>query len=209
MLSRAYKVAWAGRRIWAGWRRFAADRSGAVLAETAILMPILLMVLLSGVEIGRFVLLQQKLNRTAVTMSDLIAQTNASINLTQVANLYNAAGYVMRPFDLTQDGIVIVSSVAQTGGNPTVSWQCIGAGGFSAASEIGTSGGAATLPTGFTMLDGESAIFAEVVFDYKPFVAPDLFGTQIIRHRAMFRPRFGALGALAPGAVPPGAPTCT
>ena len=70
-------------------------------------------------------------------------------------------------------------------------------------------GGTATLPAGFTLRDGETAIFAEVIYDYKPFVVPDLIGNTILRHRASFRPRFGALSALSPGAVPPGAPTCT
>lgn len=191
-------------------RRFAADCRGVVFAELGFLLPIIAIVLLSGTEISRFTLLQQKLNRAAVTMSDLIAQTDSTISLTQVANLYQAAGYVMRPFDLTNEGVIIVSSVARTGGNPaTVNWQCVGGGGLAATSELGTAGGTATLPAGFLLRDGESAIFAEVVYAYEPFVAPDLIGTTTLRHRAMFRPRFGALTALAPGAVPPGAPTCS
>ncbi len=203
MLSRA------GKRAWASWRRFAADRRGGVLAEAAILLPVLTALLLSGVEVGRFTLLQQKLNRTATSMSDLIAQTDSTITLTQVANLYQAADYVMRPFDLTQDGVVIVSSVSQTAGAASVDWQCIGDSGITAISSLGVSGGTATLPTGFILRDGESAIFAEVVYDFVPFVAPDVIGTKTVRHQAMFRPRFGALSSLAPGTVPAGAPTCT
>jgi Flp pilus assembly pilin Flp len=191
------------------WRAFAAECRGAVLVEVAFLMPLLTVVLLSGVEIARYALLQQKMSRTAVSLSDLIAQTDSTISLTQVANLYQAADYVMRPFDLTGTGVVILSSIAQTGGNPTVSWQCVGNGGISATSELGTAGGSATLPPNFTMRDGESAIFAEVVYNYAPFVAPNLIGNLTIRHRAIFRPRFGALSSLAPGSVPAGAPTCT
>ena len=191
-------------------RRFAADRRGGVLAETGILLPVIVLIILSGIEIGRFTLLQQKLSRAAVSMSDLIAQTDSTISLTQVANLYDAAGYVVRPFDLTVDGVLIVSSVAKAAGSaPTVNWQCIGAGAFTAASNLGVAGGTATLPAGFILRDGESAIFAEVFYDYKPFVAPELIGNKVLRHQSMFRPRFGALSALAPGTVPPGAPTCT
>ena len=194
-----------------GWlRRFAADQRGGILAETGILLPVITLIILSGTEIGRFTLLQQKLNRAAVTMSDLIAQTDSNISLTQVANLYEAAGFVMRPFDLTNNGVIIVSSVVRTSGNPpTVNWQCVGAGGLAATSQLGTAGSTATLPTGFILRDGESAIFAEVVYAYEPFVAPDLIGSTTLRHESMFRPRFGALAALAPGAVPPGAPNCS
>lgn len=191
------------------WRCFAAERRGSVMVEFAFLMPILTGIFLSGVEVARYALLQQKLSRTAVSLSDLIAQTDSTISLTQVANLYQAADYVMRPFDLNGTGVVILSSVAQTGGVATVSWQCMGTGGISATSILGTAGGNATLPPNFTMNDGESAIFAEVVYDYSPFVAPNLIGNLTIRHNAIFRPRFGALSSLAPGAVPAGAPTCT
>ena len=203
MLSKAYEF------LHRHWRCLAAERSGSVLVEVALLMPLLAAIFLSGVEISRYALLQQKMSRTAVSMSDLIAQTDSTISLTQVANLYQAADYVMRPFDLAGTGVLIISSVAQTGGNPTVSWQCVGSGGISAVSELGLSGASATLPPNFTMQDGESAIFAELVYDYVPFVAPDLVGSTTIRHRAIFRPRFGALSSLAPGSVPAGAPTCT
>lgn len=190
-------------------QRFVADRDGGVLAEFGILLPVLTIILFSGIEVGRFTLLQQKLSRVAVSMSDLIAQTDGNISITQVANLYEAAGFVVRPFELTNDGVIIVSSVSQTGGTPTVNWQCVGAGSLAASSQLGTTGSTATLPAGFTMRDGESAIIAEVVYDYEPFVAPDVIGSTTLRHRAMFRPRFGALTALGPGTVPAGAPTCT
>ena len=191
-------------------RRFAADRGGGILAETGILLPVIMIIILSGTEIGRFTLLQQKLSRASVTMSDLIAQTDSNISLTQVANLYQAAGFVMRPFDITANGVIIVSSVVRSNGNPpTVNWQCIGAGELSAMSALGAAGATATLPSGFILRDGESAIFAEVVYNYEPFVAPDLIGSTMLRQQSMFRPRFGALAALAPGTVPPGAPTCS
>ncbi len=190
------------------WRCFAAERSGTVLVEVALLMPLLTLIFLSGVEISRYALLQQKMSRTAVSMSDLIAQTDSTISLTQVANLYQAADFVMRPFDMAGTGVLIISSVAQAGGNPTVSWQCVGNGGISAVSDLGVAGSSATLPPNFTMRDGESAIFAELVYDYVPFVAPDLIGSTTLRHNAVFRPRFGALSSLAPGTIPAGAPTC-
>lgn len=206
MLSRLRKDA---SRFFVCWRNFVANRRGTVFAETAVLMPILLVVLLSGLEVGRFALLQQKLSRTAMTMSDLIAMTKTTISLTQVDNLYDAAAYIVVPFDLAPNGVVIVTAVTHDGVAPVINWQCTGAGALVAASEIGTSGATAVLPAGFTMTDGEIAIFAEVVYSYQPFVAPNLFGTTTLRHRAVFRPRTGALSVLLPGPVSAGAPTCT
>jgi len=206
MLSRLRKGIGA---IWAGRRRFLADRRGTIFAETAILMPILLTILLSGLEVSRFALLQQKLSRTATSMSDMVAMTKTTLSLTQIDNLYDAVSFVMTPFDMSTNGVLIVSGVLRNATTPIVSWQCSGAGGLTASSEVGSSGGTATMPAGFTMTDGEIAIVAEIVYSYQPFVAPNLFGTTILRQSAIFRPRTGALGALVPGPVSAGAPTCT
>lgn len=188
-------------------RRFADDRRASILAETAVLMPILTFVLLGGVEVSRYALLQQKLSRTAVAVSDLIAQTQGNINEAQIANLFEAADYVMRPFTLGDNGHVIVSSVVKDSGSPpTVLWQCQRTGPFAPPSEIGTAGGTATLPAGFILRDGESMIYAEVVMNFEPFIFGQFLGAHQIRHNAVFRPRFGALRTLLPAPTPPANP---
>lgn len=195
-------------RISGGRRRFLKDRRGSIFVETAILMPVLLTILLGGLEVGRFALLQQKLSRTATSMSDMVAVTKTTLSLTQLDNLYDAVSYVMAPFDMGTEGVLIVTAVTRNATTPIVSWQCTGAGSLAETSAIGTAGGTATMPAGFTMVEGEVAIIAEVMYQYRPFVAPDMFGTTILRQSAMFRPRTGALGALVPGAVQGSAPTC-
>lgn len=52
---------------------FLRDSRASILVEFAIIAPILIMMLLGGVELGRFILLDQKLDRTAMTVADLIA----------------------------------------------------------------------------------------------------------------------------------------
>lgn len=190
--------------------RFAADRRGSALAEMAVIMPILVFIILAGFEVGRFALLQQKLNRAAVSMADLVSQANG-ITLADLTSLYEATSYVVRPFDLSTKGLLIVSSISKTGDNPpVVDWQCAGAGTATATSELGVAGSTATLPTGFTLAPGDNAIYAEIVYNYVPFLFPDLIGPKQVRHRALFRPRFGALTALGASGTPPvNPPTCT
>lgn len=190
-------------------RLFLRDQRGSVMVEAAVVMPILVFVLLGGVEVARFALLQQKLSRTAASMADLISQMEG-LTVNDMDNLYSAAQFVIRPFELTS-GVVIVSSVSKTGTDPAViDWQCFGAGGLVATSDLGASGDNATLPAGFTMDAGESVIFAEVVYDFTPVLFPDVVQTQRVRHRALFRPRFGALSAIDPAVppVPPSPPAC-
>jgi len=190
--------------------RFAAERRGSAMAEMAVIMPILVFIILAGFEVGRFALLQQKLNRAAVSMADLVSQANG-ITLTDITNLYQATSFVVRPFDMSTKGLLIVSSVSKTGANPpVVDWQCIGAGAASATSELGVPGGTATLPAGFALAPGDNAIYAEIVYDYVPFLFPDLIGAKQVRHRALFRPRFGALTTLDASGTPPASPpSCT
>lgn len=175
------------------------------MAEVGIILPLFVFIILAGVEVGRFALLQQKLNRTAVSMADLVAQSE-SLSLTDITNLYSAARYVVRPFDLDK-GVVIVSAIRRTGTNaPAIDWQCAGAGSAVASSALGASGGPATLPAGFSLDAGESAIYAEVVYDFTPLLLPDVLKSQRLRHTAVFRPRFGALSALPAGPSPPANP---
>ncbi|MDJ0951549.1 MAG: pilus assembly protein [Alphaproteobacteria bacterium] len=173
------------------------DRRGGVMIEAAVIMPFILMVMLGGVEIVRFALLQQKLNRTAVSMADLVAQAE-TLTTADLDSLFVAVNFVTKPFDIGPNGRVIVSSISATGtAPPVIDWQRAGNGGNpSITSELGDAGEDAALPSGFIVRPGESVIFAEVVYDFEPFIFPQFLSAQRLRHRAMFRPRFGALSEL-------------
>ncbi|MGH6915090.1 MAG: TadE/TadG family type IV pilus assembly protein, partial [Geminicoccales bacterium] len=98
---------------------FVGDRRGGIMIEAAVIMPFLVFVMLGGVEIVRFALLQQKLNRTAVSMADLVAQAE-TLSEDQLNSLFSAAQFVAQPFDIGDSGAVIVSSISATGSNPPV-----------------------------------------------------------------------------------------
>lgn len=188
--------------------RFWRDQSASLMAEVGIIMPLLVFIILAGVEVGRFALLQQKLNRTAVSMADLVAQSK-TMTVTDMANLYEAARFVVRPFDLNA-GVVILSSVSKSGTNPAVvDWQCAGAGSATATSALGAAGATAALPAGLSLQAGQTVIYAEVFYDFTPTFMPDVVAAQRIRHTAAFRPRFGSLGQLTAGpSAPANPPTC-
>lgn len=181
------------------WSEFCNDRSGASLIELGFAMPILVTLMLGGVEIARYVLLHQKLDRVSSSIADLVSQAE-TISVPDLQNIFDAAQFVAKPFDLPASGTVIVSSVSNPLGSAgtKVNWQKSGAGNIPATSQVGAAGGAATLPAGFTVADGQTIIIAEVFFDYVPWILGDFTSANQIYHRALFRPRYGGLTMLSP-----------
>lgn len=175
------------------------DKSGASLIELAFAMPILVTLLLGGVEIARYVLLHQKLDRVSSSISDLVSQAE-TISIGDLQNIFDAAQFVAKPFNLPAEGTVIVSSISNPlgGQDSRVNWQESGGGSITANSQIGTPGSSVTLPTGFTLADGQTIIIAEVFYDYVPWILGDFTGANKIYYRALFRPRYGGLTTLGP-----------
>ena len=186
-------------RLLARLRGFRDDRCGAIMIEMAFAMPVLLSLLLGGVEIARYVLLHQKLDRVASSIADLVSQSE-TIAVTDLQNIFDAARYVAKPFELAAEGTVVVSSVTNPLGSagPTINWQRNGAGTATASSRVGTEGGAATLPDGFALADGQTIIVAEVFYDYQPWILGDVTSPSQLYQRAFFRPRYGGLTMLMP-----------
>ena len=181
-------------------RKFSRDRDGSLLAEMAITLSLLTTLSLSGVEVARYTLLHQKMERISASIGDLIAQAE-TLTETDVLNVFDAIGEVAKPFEMGANGLVIISSVgASEGSGPTMNWQRIGGGSLIATSQVGsTPGAAATLPTGLNVIDGETVIVAEVMFAYTPWLYDAVIGASQLYHTAFFRPRLGTLTSVDPG----------
>jgi hypothetical protein len=183
----------------AGWLarlRRAAD--GNVAVEFALALPVLLLMMLGSAELARFVILHQKIDRVAVTMSDLVSRAE-TVSESDLVDIFVAAGQVAQPFDIGSLGLVIVSSVMNPDGNgPIIAWQRSGGGALSATSQIGIQGGAASLSGDFQVRQGETAIIAEVFYDFTPFVSELVVEPQTLYRRAHHRPRLGTLDAVLP-----------
>lgn len=180
-------------------RAVAGDRSGNVLLEFGFALSILATLTMGGVEVARYVLMHQKLERVVASIGDLVTQAEV-LTATHVNNMFDAAQHVIKPFELANNGVVMVTSVTGVQGSPpVVNWQMSGGGTLSASSEIGVQGGDATLPEGFTVVPGETAIITEVFYDYTPWMFEGIADPGRQYHRALFRPRYGSLAQLEPG----------
>ncbi|MDX1974290.1 MAG: TadE/TadG family type IV pilus assembly protein [Rickettsiales bacterium] len=181
-------------------QRLIRTQEGIAYLEFALALPVLLTMFLGAVEVTRYVLVAQKVEKISVTMSDLVAQSS-TMSSNELDVLVQAAGQVMQPYNFKPDGYVIVSSVTKTGtAQPVVSWQYRGGGDWVQPSKVGTQGGAATLPSGFSMVDKDNVIIAEIYYRFTPLmgnmVGNVISGSTLYRH-AIFKPRLGDLKVLS------------
>jgi len=165
--------------------------------ELAMAMPVLMGLLLTGVEVTRYVLLNQKMERTSATVADLVSQAE-SLTESDMTNLFQITTLSMDPFPFMSTGQVVVSSVSVFGGAaPIINWQrTYGSG--SGTSAVGSEGGAASLPSGMTLNDGENVIVSEVFYDYQPMLVEKVMKPANLYSYAVYRPRFGTLSGIAP-----------
>ncbi len=198
MLMASVRRSWAAkvRDLASPWRNFAGDGKGSVLSELALVMPILVAILMGGVEVGRYLMIHQKLSRLVDTTTDLVAQKR-TLSTQDLNDVFKSAEYVLDPFELGPDGVIIITSVtAPPNQNPRVDWQYSGAGSSGATSQIGNPGETPNLPVGFTLDDGENVIIGEIFYDYRPQIFEVFTSPKQIYYRVIDRPRFGPLTQL-------------
>lgn len=175
-------------------KSFLRDDRGVAAVEFALTLPILVTLLLGVYEVSRYIIMNQKVDRVAYTVSDVVSQ-QTSVSKSQLNNILYAATEIMKPYTFGSNGVVIISSVTQTTdtGPATVRWQYKGGGTLNRSSKIGQVSGTATLPTGFTLNKSDNVIVAEVFYNYVPSFTEKYFGTRENYKFAIFKPRFGAL----------------
>lgn len=190
-------------RVFVSFQRFfdalKRNSKGSILIETALIVPALMVLATGGFEVTRFALAYQKVNRIAVSMADLVSQAK-EVNETDISGLFDAVRHIGEPFDVTDNGEVILTSISpDSSGTPTVNWQRSGGGHYSGTSRIGSPGGTATLPSGFALNPGDTVIVAEAFYDYKPAIFSDIIQPTVLYNVAYFRPRLGTLYIVNPG----------
>lgn len=172
------------------------NNSGIVAVEMALLLPFLLLMFIGLVEVTRYILITQKAEKTATAVSDIVAQAT-TVTTADLDLILAASANMMNPYSLTNNGVVIVSSVTKTGtANPKVGWQRKGGGTLNKNSKIGAVGAFATLPSSLTLADKDNVIIAEMYYQFVPIMGDFLLGNRLVYRNAYFKPRLGALNTL-------------
>jgi len=172
------------------------NQEGVAYLEFAIALPFLLTLFLGSVEVTRYIIITQKVEKSSVTISDVVAQSE-TIGVTQLNQLITAVGEVMQPYTFNTNGYVIITSVTKTGtNNPIVNWQYFGGGSWLRPSLVGSQGTVAILPNGLTLNDRDTIIIAEVYYNYQPMMVNSVITGQQLYKVAVFKPRLGDLKTL-------------
>jgi hypothetical protein len=169
---------------------------GVAYLEFALVMPVLLMLALGGVELGRYLHAGQKTDKLTHTVVDLVAQA-PSISVPELDQIMLASQHIMSPYPFNEDGAVIISCIGYNEyGQLRVKWQYAGGGELERQSRIGEVGQFPTLPDGFEVETRDNVIIAESFFSLDP-IFNDLYMEPIEFYRtAFYLPRLGELDTL-------------
>lgn len=176
--------------------RLARQEDGLAYLEFALILPVLLLLLLGGVEVSRYIQAAQKVDKMTHTIVDLIAQA-PTISESELDQIMMAAEHIMTPYPFNDNGVIIVSCVGYNEyGQLRVKWQYSGGGTLPRSSAIGSEGGSPDLPEGFTLDTRDNVIIAESFFTITPIINDNYVGASEFYRTAYYLPRLGELDTL-------------
>lgn len=179
------------------WRRltaFARAERGLAVLEFALVLPVMMTLFYGTIEVMRYILITQKVEKLAHSIADVTSQEqNASIAVMDQA--LAATSDIMSPFTMTTNGTVFITSLyrAPNTAQATVNWPYQGGGSLPETSRLGAQGTVPTVPGGFTFDERENVIAVEVFYRFSPLISSQFFGTTTIYRSAFYKPRLGAL----------------
>lgn len=187
----------ASKPLLPGFRR---NERGSVLMEVALTLPLLFTLFGGCFELSRYALLQMKVSRAATTMADIVAQNTTSVTTTQLNGFVDAIPHIGSPFAMDNTNTqVIITAVKANGSNVArVCWQVTELAALGETSAIGPHNANAVMPDNIGLLDGDTAIIAEVFYTYAPTVFSGFVDARVIYDVAVFRPRLATLETLMP-----------
>jgi Flp pilus assembly protein TadG len=174
--------------------RASRDMRGIAVVEFALALPVLMTLFYGTIEVTRYILIVQKVEKLAHSVADVTAQSQ-TVTVASLNQVMAAASDIMSPFTLSTNGKIIVSSLyrAPAETDAVVNWRYEGGGTLSATSQIGTVGSIPVVPGGFTFEERDNIISAEVFYQFSPLITTQFFGTTTIYRSAFYKPRLGTL----------------
>lgn len=190
-------------RISSRARRLAADGRGMALVEFALSLPIVLMLVLGGLEVSNLALTHLRVSQVAVTTADNASRVTVQIDESDIDEIFAGAEVVGRSIDLQQHGRVVLSSIEDNGrpGNgrgQKIRWQrCHGGKNEPPAygregkgqSDASLSDGVGPPGRRIAAQPGTAVMFVEVTYDYQPMAFGELIGDMEIRYESAYNVR--------------------
>ena len=145
------------------------DQSGVSAIEFALILPIMLALYISAVEIGNALTISRRAGTIAGAAADLVAQDKTT-SASGLKDVMKAATSILAPFPEAPLTIKLTSVVANDKNATKVAWSCANKGsGYAKDSAF-------AVPAGLTEADS-SVIVAEVEYKYAPLLDLPEFGS--------------------------------
>ena len=96
-------------------RDFARDEEGLALIEFAFVAPILLTLILGGLELANYAIVHMKVNQIAMTVADNAGRVPTGIDEANIHEVFAGAGVMGKGLDFQTHGRVVLSSVQDNG----------------------------------------------------------------------------------------------
>lgn len=170
------------------------------MAEFALILPVLMTLFYGCIEVTRYILITQKVEKLAHTVADVTAQSR-TLTTQSLGQIMAATGNIMEPFGTGSTSTVLVHSLYRQVGQASarVNWCYRGGGTLAATSKLGAVNSVPTMPGGFTFNERENVVSAEVYYQFRPLISSQFFGTTTVYRVAFYKPRFGLLTSAPTG----------
>lgn len=180
-------------------RRFFPECRGAALIEFAFVLPVLTLLLFGAIELSRYILITQKVEKAGYVLGDTLSQySQAELTIAHLQQVFSQYKTVMSPYDDDSRQRVIFTSVTKDPADHQIkiNWQVVGGGQYSddkVLSIVDNKSADSITPTSpapgthatwsgnsditsqlSSMWDGENMIVAEVFYHYTPFITATL-----------------------------------
>ncbi|HQS69897.1 MAG: hypothetical protein B7Y36_13135 [Novosphingobium sp. 28-62-57] len=180
------------------------SNEGVGMVEFAFALPIVMAILLAGLELVNFVFAHMRINQIAITVADNAGRVRSGIDESNIYEVFAGADLVGGNLDFVNNGRIILSSLepnGQTGSNAgqMINWQrCYGT--MVVAPRYGTQGTGrtnASLSNGMgvngnriTSAVGTAVMFVEVTYKYQPIMFDSFMRNRTtMRYEAAFNVR--------------------
>lgn len=167
-------------------RRLIAERRALALIEFALVLPLLLLLGMTGLELTNYIITRMRVSQIALHVADNAARIGTgsllqekTISEVDINDLLTGAGYQAGRMELYDHGRVIVSSIENDpnhAGRYRIRWQrCRGAKPYDSPYDNSKTNLAGVGPAGRQVIatPENATIWVEVAYDYQPLIGVD------------------------------------
>ena len=172
--------------------RFLGAERGVAALEFALFAPFLSLLLLGGIDVGRFVLTRANVDKVAFSVADVTSQYR-ELGAQAMSQVFRVTAVGIEDYVSGRDGVTVLTSLTLDSGAPKVRWQCYSSSGTVWKSKIGTEGQRGTVNAALLADANDNLVVAEVFYSYKPLFFRFFKSDQEVYAASIYRPRLGSL----------------